>query len=97
MFNLKKEKSSIFDAQITRTLAEMDRCDPSSKEFSEMLNRLERLTGLKAKAKWNVNWNTVAIVAGNVGMTLIVIAYEQSHVMGPRMKEFLIKPKLATD
>lgn len=97
MFKFLKKETTIFDEQITRTLAEMDRCDPSSREFSEMLNRLERLTSLKAKAKWNVNWNTVAIIAGNCAMTLIVIAYEQNHVMGPRMKEFFIKPKLATD
>jgi hypothetical protein len=56
--------------------------EPGTEEYSNTLSYLERLVKLKAEDKpERISRNTVAVVLGNLAGILLIVAYEQKHVM----------------
>lgn len=87
-----RSKPSILDEPIAAVLTEMNACGPDSPEYKEMMFYLERLTRMKAETRWTrVSPDTMAIVAGNLLGILIIVAYEQKHVMVSKGLGFVIK------
>jgi hypothetical protein len=87
-----KEKSSKYDEAIDRLLGDMKRQGPDNLEYSAMLTYLERLNKLKAeekKAERRVSPDTMAIVAGNLVGILIIVMYEQKHVLTSKSLNFI--------
>ena len=78
-----------------RILDEMLEYGPDSVEFLNLLEELERVTAVQApKGKpREVNWDTVILVAGNLLGILVIVAYEQKHVMTSKSLGFILKPK----
>jgi hypothetical protein len=90
----RKKKTSILDEPIGNILTQMNKIEPGSKEYSVMVDQLERLTKARAEeARPQVNSDTWAIVAGNLLGILIIVAYEQKHVMVSKGLGFVIKPR----
>jgi len=70
------------DSLISRTTAELASIEPGTEEYSNTLSYLERLVKLKAEDKpERISRNTVAVVLGNLAGILLIVAYEQKHVM----------------
>lgn len=87
---------SKYDAPIEKALASMETYDTDDAEFADALNFLERLTKLKEAEKPNVRKvspDTLALVLGNLAGILVIVAYEQKHVMTSVAKGFILKVK----
>lgn len=89
----KKDETPI-DVLITNVLSEMDEKGPYSSEYPQLMTTLERLYEVKAKDGFNrVSSDTVAIVVGNLMGILLIVAYEQKHVMTSKGFTQIIRPK----
>jgi hypothetical protein len=76
-----KNKDSALDDPIAKILVELHTANPDSEEYSIMVAHLERLIRLKVEVKRRVSPDTMALVMGNIVGILIIVAYEQKHVM----------------
>lgn len=93
--SLKKKTDTEIDKQIAVVFKAMDNVHVVSNEYLRMMMLLERLTKLKTeKRRQPVNWDTVVNLTGNVGLSLVVVAYEQKHVIGEAMKRLLRSVKI---
>ncbi len=89
----RRDEQTIYDDPIIRILTEMDDYGPDSEEYLTLLPHLERLSKLKAETSpKRISPDTMVIVAGNLLGILIIVAYEQKHVMTSKGLGF-IKPK----
>lgn len=70
------------DSQIQKVLDEMDIYGVSEPEYPTKLSYLERLHDIRSKARpEKVSRDTVAAVLGNLAGILLIVAYEQKHVL----------------
>lgn len=89
-----KRRESILDEPIDKILIEMKTYSPDTKEYQAAIEHLDRLMKLKAEErKFKISWDTVAIVAGGLLQVLVIVAYEQKHVMTSKGLGFVIKAK----
>lgn len=87
-------KPSIVDEPIAEVLTSMNTFGPDSEEYPALIEHLDRLTKMKAEERRNrVSPDTMAIVAGNLLGILIIVAYEQKHVMVSKGLGFVINTK----
>lgn len=95
MFEIfKKEQKSIVDEPIEKVLDEMNVYGPDSEEYERMLGYLERLNQVKAnEPKHRISPDTMAIVLGNLIGIMIIVIYEQKHVLVSKGVNFVLKPK----
>jgi hypothetical protein len=91
---LRWKKPSILDEPIDNILEEMRMHDPETKEYETALRHLERLIKLdRDKKSTKVSPDTIALVIGNLLGILVIVAYEQKHIMGSKGLGFILKPK----
>ncbi len=89
----RRDESSIYDELIETLLTEMRTYGPDSEEYSTMMRHLKDLIALKTIERSKpVSQDTMAIVIGNLAGILIIVAYEQKHVMTSKGLSF-IKPR----
>lgn len=82
------------DAAMNRVLDDMDTVHTNSDEYSELLSNLERLSKLRTHERpGRVSPDTIATVAGNLLGILVIVAYEQHHVMTSKALGFVPKVK----
>jgi len=87
-------RKSIFDKSIDKVLDELEHKDPESDDYEKLLHRADRLTKLRERERSNrVNPETAWMVAGNIIGILVIVAYEQKHVMASRGMNFILRPK----
>ena len=77
----RKQKDEELESQIESVYKSLDLCGPDEEGYSELLTLLERLNKMKRGSARRINPDTIAVVAGNLLGILIVVAYEQTHVM----------------
>ena len=88
------KKESKLDAPIDKILTQMATTEPGSQEYHQLAMQLDQLYSTKAQQRNSgVSTDTIWLVAGNLLGILIIVAYEQKHVMASRGMNFLIKPK----
>jgi hypothetical protein len=81
------------DIQIEAILIEMNTQDGASEEYQRNLGYLERLSQVKTEQRRSmVSRDTVAMIAGNLAGILLIIVYEQKHVMTSKGFNQLIRP-----
>lgn len=79
---------------ITKVLDEMDTVGVKSEEYPKLMGYLERLYKVKASnRRAPVSRDTIALVAGNLLATLLIVAYEQKHVMTSKALSQIIRPR----
>jgi hypothetical protein len=89
-----KEATVRLNAAMTHILDEMETFGPDSPEYSAMLGHLERVNALrKSEDRREVSPDTMFLVIGNLLGILIIVAYEQKHVMSSKSLPFVLKPK----
>lgn len=91
MFGMKKVTP--LDELIASCENQLSMVPEESDEYSRLMTSLERLYKLKAQERpQRVSRDTLTVVAGNLIGILVIIAYEQKHVLSTRGLNFLIKP-----
>lgn len=90
-----KKKPSILDEPIEKVLSTMNTYSPEDQEFSTLIDHLDRLNRMKEQDKHlrRPSPDTMALVAGNILGILVIVAYEQKHVMVSKGLGFVMKPK----
>ena len=93
MFNAKREEKKKLAQACDQLLNEMLTFGPGSPEFNEGLERLERIHKLRQRTKLTggVSPDTVAIVLGNLAGIVIIVGYEQKHVVASAAQKLLLK------
>ena len=80
---------------MTHVLDLMAEVDPGSDEYEKLMTDLERLSKVRTSERPpKLSRDTMAIVAGNLFVVLIVVAAEKSHVMNSKGLGFMLKSKL---
>ena len=81
----KKEKS-ILELERDSILKNMQELDPASDMYKTMCDRVDCLTGLinNMKSKKSVSPDTVALIAANLAGIIIVLAWEEKHVIATK-------------
>jgi hypothetical protein len=91
---LKKERTSIYDEPIEKVLEGMRTYGVEDPEFLKLMDQLERLSRMKSEnARKPVTSDTMAIVAGNLAGILIMVAYEQKHVVTSNARQMFLKTR----
>lgn len=89
-----RKEAHILDAPIVKVLTELETYGPETPEYKIAIKHLDRLMKLKAKdSPKRISPDTMAIVVGNLFGILIVVAYEQKHVLVSKGLNFILKPK----
>jgi hypothetical protein len=87
-------KSSVLDEPITKALTDMKTYDLDTIEYRAAIEHLEQLMKMKTEERRNrVSADTIAIIAGNVMVALIIVGYERGHVMTSKTMSFVLRPK----
>jgi hypothetical protein len=88
-------ESSILDEPIEKVLTDMNTYGPDSEEYPKLIDHLERLTRMKAEEgrRQRVSPDTMAIVLGNILGILVIVAYEQKHVMVSKGLGFVLRTR----
>jgi hypothetical protein len=86
----RKRKRSVLDDPIDNILTRMNDAGMDSQKYNECVDRLDRLMEMKEnERKFRIDPNTVLIVLGNLLGILVIVAYEQKHVMVSRALGFV--------
>lgn len=95
MRRIGKDKPSALDERIGEILDSMKAFGPDSEEYPALVAHLERLTHLRADEghRRKISPDTMAIVVGNLVGILIIVIYEQRHVMVSKGMGMLLRPK----
>jgi hypothetical protein len=89
----RRDETTIYDEPIARVLADMETYGPDAPEYPQLVERLAELSKIQSEnRKKRISPDTLAIVLGNLAGILIIVAYEQKHVMNSKGLNF-IKPK----
>jgi hypothetical protein len=87
-------KPTVLDEPIEKVMTGMNMYSPEDPEYLTLMNHLERLNRMKAENRQTrVSPDTMAIVVGNILGILVIVAYEQKHVMVSKGLGFVIKAK----
>ena len=90
----KKNEPQPVDDLIRDVLNKMNATEVDTEEYPKLMVLLERLYELKTKQRRApVSSDTIALVAGNLMGILLIVAYEQKHVMTSKGFGHIIKPK----
>jgi hypothetical protein len=90
-----KEKATPVDALIDAVLEEMHQVGVQADEYPKLMAYLERLHEVKAKQRRDpVSRDTLALIGGNLLGILLIVAYEQKHVMTSKGFTQIIRPKI---
>jgi len=90
----KDDEPTAVESQIAATLQEMDNFDVTSEDYQKRLAVVERLNKLQSTTSSSkVSPDTIAIVAGNLLGIVIVLSYENSHVIVTKAWNNIIKPR----
>lgn len=90
MLGFRRKHKSVLDEPIGLVLTRMNEFGPENEEFDRFVKHLDRLMEMKEnESKSRINPNTVLIVLGNLLGILVIVAYEQKHVMVSRAVAFV--------
>lgn len=91
---LSNDSTTPVDGQIDAVLTSMTEEGVSSDKYPELMGYLETLNGMRLKERRApLSSDTIAIVAGNLLGILLIVAYEQKHVVTSKGLGQLIRPK----
>jgi hypothetical protein len=87
-------KKSGLDKAIDQILVEMQGYTCEEDEYNAMTDQLEKLYKLKEiDNPEHVSKDTLALIAGNVLVALLIVAYEQKSIVTTKATNFLLKTR----
>lgn len=94
MVNILKSKSK-FDLEVDANLDQLAKLSKDSKEYSDIVDNLERLYRAKSLDKQSkVSWDTMAIIAGNLIGILMILSYEKADIITSKAIGFILKGRV---
>jgi len=94
MFNSKSREETGLEKAIDGLLSEMKGFTADTKEYSAMADQLEKLYKLKDIDKpERVKPDTLAIIAGNLLVAVVIVTYESKNILTSKALSFLQKTR----
>jgi hypothetical protein len=94
VFYTQSKKPSGLDLEIDRILIDMRVPQCTDETYDLMTYQLTKLYELKALDRpERVSKDTLAIIAGNIAVALIIVAYEQKSIIATKTGQFLLKAR----
>jgi len=91
---LMNDENTQLDVQIDAVLDEMQRKGVLHEDYPKLMSYLERLHEVKTQQRRDpVSRDTLALIGGNLLGILLIVAYEQKHVMTSKGFTQIIRPK----
>lgn len=91
---LRNDTTTPLDPLIDAVLKEMQSIGVNSEEYPKLMAYLERLYEIKAHDRQDpVSRDTLALIAGNLMGILLIVAYEQKHVMTSKGFSQILRPR----
>lgn len=92
MFGRNKRHDPKLDENIDMFLENMVMLGAGAEEYEEQLKIVERLNRLKTgNSDKRLSHDTIAVVIGNILCVVIIVAYEQKHVMASKATAFVAR------
>ena len=89
----RRESAGPLDPEIDAVLEEMQRVGVASAEYPKLMTYLAKLHEIKARDRQEpVSRDTMAMVAGNLLGILLIVTYEQKHVLTSKGLMQIIRP-----
>jgi hypothetical protein len=84
----------LIDKQRNVVLSEMQKLGVAHEDYPKLMAYLERLSEIKDKERNDpLSKDTVALIFGNLMGILLIVAYEQKHVMTSKGFSQIIRPR----
>lgn len=89
----KRQENKKFSIAMDQLLNEIITYGPDSPEYPVLLKQLKQISKLRTASSptKRVSPDTVVLAAGNLAGILVIVAYEQKHVMVSAAQKFLLK------
>lgn len=93
-FRKNEADTTAIDKQIQAVLSEMEIVGVSDEKYPKMIGYLKQLHELKARERREpVSSDMIAQIVGNLGGILLIIIYEQKHVLNSKGWSQLFRPR----
>lgn len=90
-----RTKVSDLDVAISALYTRMQTTDPDDPEYAKLVSHVKELESIKSGKHSNRPSNdTMWIVLGGIAQVVIIVAYENSHVLVSKATNFILKHKL---
>lgn len=94
VLRLRSKEPTPLDRLIARVQHEMLQKGPDSEDYPTLMTYLERLNEVKAKKTPSpISRDTIVTVLGNLTGIVLIVAYEQKHVITSKAFPHIIRPK----
>ena len=95
----KHDKRTKIEREIEREMdsliSELPGCEVISKEYSLILDRVERLNKIRLSDKGNsISPDTLVVVGGNLAGILLILGYERVNIITTKALGFVIKGRV---
>lgn len=88
-------RESVVDEAIAKVLTEMRTYGVDTPEYKTAIAYLDNLMEMRAKEPQNrLSKDTLAIVAGNLVGVMLIVAYEQRHVIRQTAINQVLRPRI---
>jgi hypothetical protein len=93
MFKLfKRDKRTTLEKEIDGVIEIMEQTNPGTEIYSIMADNLHRLYEAKGKEpKRGISPDTIVLVAGNVLVVVLILTYEQTHIITTKALSFILR------
>ncbi len=94
---LSQKKQNLIDREIEKISKNLENLDPvkDEEEYNKNMIALEKLYSAKELlSKSKVKPDTIALILGNVGVTLLVLHYEKIGVITSKALSFIFKGRV---
>ena len=94
--NNRKDKRNTLDKEIDNVIEVMSLTGPGTEEYTKMASNLDILLKAKAydKSSTKVSKDTIWSVAGSIAGILIIVGFEQAHIVASKAIGFVIKGRV---
>jgi hypothetical protein len=81
------------EREIASVLDQMETIGVMDERYPIMIGHLEKLNDIKTKNRSQINLDTLALIGGNLLGIILIIAYEQKHVITSKGLSQIIRPR----
>lgn len=90
-----KRKQTALDEAIAIAIRTLDEYDPTSAEYQKIIDNLEKLYKMKTQERSvGVSLDTIAIIAGNLLITGLILGYEKTGTITSKALNYVIKGRV---
>jgi hypothetical protein len=93
--NSKDEEITPIEREIDANLKKMQEVGVTAPEYKSLMDNLVRLNDMKTKSQSHnrISLDTLAVVGGNLLVVMLIIAFEQKHIITSKAMNHLIRPR----